>query len=406
MFGTATLIRELKFPQQVFLNKKTKHNMRVLSPNTVVKLDAYHLAIPLVQPYHLSKVYGTMTHSNAVIVRVRTESGVEGWGEADPGGLLFTGDTCELVMQSIRDGGTKRVLGHCVEEWVENSEGLNNHGSIGAALDVAMYDALAKTRRQPLWTLLGEKCRDTIDLLWPTSSGTAVEDLNVIKPRINNGFHTFMLKMGSRSVEDDLVRMREVVQTLPSNVRVMVDANQGWSLEEALTFFDGIGDLPLVLVEQPVKADDHESLIRLRKVSPVPVSVDESLQTVEDARLIAKKKAASVFSIKVSKNGGLRTGLEIGHIAQENGISVLMNSMLELGITQCASLHLGCVLHNILDCGHAYMSTLRMSDDITDFSDFIHQGKAGLPSGPGLGIRVDERKIKKYLKEEFNAKYE
>ena len=380
--------------------------MRVLSPNTVVKLDAYHLAIPLVQPYHLSKVYGTMTHSNAVIVRVRTESGVEGWGEADPGGLLFTGDTCELVMQSIRDGGTKRVLGHCVEEWVENSEGLNNHGSIGAALDVAMYDALAKTRRQPLWTLLGEKCRDTIDLLWPTSSGTAVEDLNVIKPRINNGFHTFMLKMGSRSVEDDLVRMREVVQTLPSNVRVMVDANQGWSLEEALTFFDGIGDLPLVLIEQPVKADDHESLIRLRKVSPVPVSVDESLQTVEDARLIAKKKAASVFSIKVSKNGGLRTGLEIGHIAQENGISVLMNSMLELGITQCASLHLGCVLHNILDCGHAYMSTLRMSDDITDFSDFIHQGKAGLPSGPGLGIRVDERKIKKYLKEEFNAKYE
>ena len=406
MFGTATLIRELKFPQQVFLNKKTKHNMRVLSPNTVVKLDAYHLAIPLVQPYHLSKVYGTMTHSNAVIVRVRTESGVEGWGEADPGGLLFTGDTCELVMQSIRDGGAKRVLGHCVEEWVENSEGLNNHGSIGAALDVAMYDALAKTRRQPLWTLLGEKCRDTIDLLWPTSSGTAVEDLNVIKPRINNGFHTFMLKMGSRSVEDDLVRMREVVQTLPSNVRVMVDANQGWSLEEALTFFDGIGDLPLVLIEQPVKADDHESLIRLRKVSPVPVSVDESLQTVEDARLIAKKKAASVFSIKVSKNGGLRTGLEIGHIAQENGISVLMNSMLELGITQCALLHLGCVLHNILDCGHAYMSTLRMSDDITDFSDFIHQGKAGLPSGPGLGIRVDERKIKKYLKEEFNAKYE
>lgn len=380
--------------------------MRVLSPNTVVKLDAYHLAIPLVQPYHLSKVYGTMTHSNAVIVRVRTESGVEGWGEADPGGLLFTGDTCELVMQSIRDGGAKRVLGHCVEEWVENSEGLNNHGSIGAALDVAMYDALAKTRRQPLWTLLGEKCRDTIDLLWPTSSGTAVEDLNVIKPRINNGFHTFMLKMGSRSVEDDLVRMREVVQTLPSNVRVMVDANQGWSLEEALTFFDGIGDLPLVLIEQPVKADDHESLIRLRKVSPVPVSVDESLQTVEDARLIVKKKAASVFSIKVSKNGGLRTGLEIGHIAQENGISVLMNSMLELGITQCASLHLGCVLHNILDCGHAYMSTLRMSDDITDFSDFIHQGKAGLPSGPGLGIRVDERKIKKYLKEEFNAKYE
>jgi len=192
--------------------------MTVISPNTVVKLDAYHIAIPLAQPYHLSKVYGTMTHSDAVIVRVRTESGIEGWGEADPGGLLFTGDTCEMVMQSIRDGGTKQVLGHCVEEWVENSEGLNNQGSMGAAFDVAMYDALAKTREEPLWTLLGEKCRDTIDLLWPTSSGTAVEDLNVIKPRIDNGFSTFMLKMGSRSVEDDPVRMRDVIQALPSNV--------------------------------------------------------------------------------------------------------------------------------------------------------------------------------------------
>ena len=380
--------------------------MTVLSPNTVVKLDAYNIAIPLAQPYHLSKVYGTMTHSDAVIVRVRTESGIEGWGEADPGGLLFTGDTCEMVMQSIRDGGTKQVLGHCVEEWVENSVGLNSKGSMGAAFDVAMYDALAKTRKVPLWTLLGDKYRDSIDLLWPTSSGTAVEDLNAIKPRIDNGFSTFMLKMGSRSVEDDLVRLRDVIQAIPSNVRVMVDANQGWNREEAVTFLDGIGDLPLVLVEQPVKANDHESLIQLKKVSPVPVSVDESLQTVEDARIIAKKQAASVFSIKVSKNGGLRAGLEIGHIAQENGISVLMNSMLELGITQCASLHLGCVLHNILDCGHAYMSTLRMSDDITDFSDFIHQGKARLPSGPGLGIRVDEKKIRKYLKEEFNAKYD
>ena len=215
--------------------------MTVISPNTVVKLDAYHIAIPLAQPYHLSKVYGTMTHSDAVIVRVRTESGVEGWGEADPGGLLFTGDTCEMVMQSIRDGGTKQVLGHCVEEWVENSVGLNSKGSMGAAFDVAMYDALAKTRKVPLWTLLGDKYRDSIDLLWPTSSGTAVEDLNAIKPRIDNGFSTFMLKMGSRSVEDDLVRLRDVIQAIPSNVRVMVDANQGWNREEAVTFLDGIG---------------------------------------------------------------------------------------------------------------------------------------------------------------------
>ena len=111
-----------------------------------------------------------------------------------------------------------------------------------------MYDALAKTREEPLWTLLGEKCRDTIDLLWPTSSGTAVEDLNVIKPRIDNGFSTFMLKMGSRSVGDDRVRMTDVIQGLPENVRIMVVAILDLNINESVCFVDVIGQLRLLLV--------------------------------------------------------------------------------------------------------------------------------------------------------------
>ena len=77
--------------------------------------------------------------------------------------------------------------------------------------------------------------------------------------------------------------------------------------------------------------------------------------------------------------------------------------MLELGITQSASLHLGCVLDSLVDCGHAYMSTLRMSDDISNFSDFVSRGTAQLPSGMGLGIEVSENKIRTYLKDECHA---
>ncbi|HCP32965.1 MAG TPA: mandelate racemase, partial [Deltaproteobacteria bacterium] len=192
-------------------------------------------------------------------------------------------------------------------------------------------------------------------------------------------------------------------KVLPPHTKVMVDANQGWTLDEAMEFIEGIGDLPLVLIEQPVQASDLGGLNRLLKASPVPISVDESLQTVDDARIVANEKAASVFSIKVSKNGGLRAGLEIGRIAEKHGIAVLMNSMLELGITQCASLHLGCVLGCLLDCGHAYMSTLRMSDDITDFSNLVEEGTARLPSGPGLGVKVDESKIRQYLVDEYHV---
>ncbi len=377
--------------------------MSALKSLKIVSLDAFHIAIPLVNPYHLSKVYGTQTHSDVIIVRIMTDSGEEGWGEADPGGVLFTGDTGEAVMQSIREEGAERIIGCRVDDWVENGDGVKFQGSVGAAFDVAVHDALAKSRHQPLWALLGEKRREKIDSLWPTSSGTAEDDLEIIKTRLAQGFRTFMLKMGSRPVDKDIERVIEVTRVLPEDVKIMVDANQGWEIEEAMTFVEGITDVPLVLIEQPVVADDHEGLKKISKISRIPVSVDESLQTVEDARRIALGEIASVFSIKVSKNGGLRAGLEIGRIAKEQGILVMMNSMLELGITQSASLHLGCVLDCLIDCGHAYMSTLRMSDDVTDFSNFVSEGKAHLPSGTGLGIQVNESKIMKYLKEEYHV---
>ena len=370
---------------------------------TIEKLSAYQIAIPLTTPYHLSKVYGTQTHCDAVIIRLETTDGSIGWGEADPGGLIFTGDTGEMVMTSLRESEAQQVLGKNAEEWIEQGEGLNQKGSIGAALDVAVHDLLARSLNQPLWSLLGKNKREGIESLWPTSSGTGKDDLEVIRPKITQGFQTFMLKMGSRSIEEDLQRLREVIKALPKHIKVMVDANQGWTFEETMEFIDGIQDMPLVLIEQPVKASELGSLNRILKESPVPISVDESLQTVEQARNVAKENAANVFSIKVSKNGGLRAGLEIARTAEENDIKVLMNSMLELGITQAASLHLGCVIDCLVDCGHAYMSTLRMSDDITDFSSFVEHGTAKLPQGPGLGVNVDESKIRQYLVDEYHV---
>lgn len=377
--------------------------MPELAPETIIHLDVFQIAIPLAQPYHLSKIYGTQTHSDAVVVRMTTASGIEGWGEGDPGGLSFTGDTSDMIMSQLTTDSLGELIGVRVDDWVESGQGLNRSGAWGAALDVAAYDALGQIQKEPVWTLLGERQRDVIPSLWPTSSGTAAEDLQVIEPKLAEGFETFMLKMGSRPVKEDAARLIEVVAALPDKAKVMVDANQGWQLDEAVEFFREIGNTPIALIEQPVMADHHQGLARLREVCPVPLSVDESLQTIDDATQLAESESADVFSIKISKNGGLRAGLEIARTAQTHGISVLMNSMLELGITQCASLHLGCVLNCLIDCGHAFMSTLRMSDDISDFSDFVTDGNAVLPQGPGLGIQIDEDKIRNYLRGELHV---
>ncbi len=367
-------------------------------------VDAYRVRIPLASPYHLSRVYGTLTHAEVVLLRVRTGGGVEGWGEADPGGPRFTGDSAEEVMAALREGAAARLLGVALEEWVAAGRGRELSGSLGAACDVAVHDALARARARPLWTLLGERRHAALEVLWPTSSGTAEQDLAVIEARAAEGFRTFMLKCGARPVADDLERVAAVCARLPAGTRLMADANQGWSREEARAFVAGAAGLPLILIEQPLAAADLDGLATLRALATVPISVDESLQGVADARRIIAAGAADVFSIKVSKNGGLRSALDIAALAAAAGVRVLMNSMIELGVTQAASLHLGCVLDNLLDCGHAYMSTLRMADDVSDFAAQVREGRARLPDGPGLGIEVDGAAIERYRVEELHVR--
>ncbi|KAA3624048.1 MAG: hypothetical protein DWQ08_10840 [Proteobacteria bacterium] len=371
-------------------------NANAIGNGTIAAFDAWRVRVPLAEPYHLSKVYGTLTHANAVLVRLTLDDGTQGWGEADPGGLAFTGDDAGMVMEQARAVG-ESLTGVSPAKWIDEQRRERRHGSLVAAIDVACHDALARARGIPVWRLLGELKRDRIDVLWPTSSGGAGGDLDTIDVRAPLGFTTFMLKMGDRDIADEISRLREVLRVTPDAVRVMVDANQGWRLDEALAFVEGAADLPLILVEQPVAATDLDGLHSVRERARCPVSVDESLQCPADARAIVEAGAADVFSVKISKNGGLANAAYIAGVAADAAKRVLMNSMIELGITQAASLHLGCTLDNLLDCGHAYMSTLRMGDDVTDFSTWINHGTACLPAErPGLGIEIDYDKIAAY----------
>ena len=122
------------------------------------------------------------------------------------------------------------------------------------------------------------------------------------------------------------------------------------------------------------------------------MSADESVESISDAATLIRELAVDVFSIKVSKNGGLDKSKQIAQMADGFGLKCLMNSMLEFGISQAASLQLA----NLADLGHAYGSVLRMSDDITDFAKNISRYVVTVPSEPGLGVALNEDKLRKY----------
>ncbi len=367
-------------------------------------IELFHIAIPFAVPYKLSKAYGTLTDAHAVIVKLRTDGGLTGWGEADPLNP-FTQETPATVMAVIRDLIAPRLIGADPTQIgrIESELDACIHGNRLArgAIDMALFDLLGKAHNLPAHAFLGGKIHDRLPLLGAIGSGCPEDDARAIDTLIEQGYATVMIKMGALPIDQEIERMVAASRRFGDQMTFIVDANQGWQFKEAQTFIHNIAGHAPALIEQPIARHCIDELSHLRHQADSLLSVDESLESALDALAILRANAADVFSIKVSKNGGLRAGKSIAELAAAAGVRILMNSMLEFGITQAASLQLGCTLPNLLDCGHAYMSVLRMSDDITDFDQNISRALVTVPDRPGLGVAVDEDKLQRHTVEKM-----
>jgi muconate cycloisomerase len=140
----------------------------------------------------------------------------------------------------------------------------------------------------------------------------------------------------------------------------------------------------------------------LAGASTLPISADESVTGLAEAARLASLAAANIFSIKSSKNGGPLRAQRIVAVAEAFGIRCYMNSMLEFGVTQAASLQHAVTVRNLVDVGQAFMSTLRLAEDPTDFSSFVRDGVVHLPTGAGLGVQIDEPHVRRMAVADFH----
>jgi muconate cycloisomerase len=368
----------------------------------IMAIELFHISIPFAKPYHLSKLYGTLHNAHAVILKIHTDNGIIGLGEADPM-VPFTKESPDDVMKVINGTIAPYLIGRdpariaMLEAELDRSV-LGNLTARGA-VNMALYDIIGKAKDIPVYTLFGGLRHSTLPLLFGVSSGTPDQDLTTIEEQIDLGCRCFMLKMGTLPIADEIKRVVAVRKRFGDEIKIIVDANQGWELFEALEFVDGVCDCQPDLIEQPTGRKEIDCLKHIRDRSTCALSADESVESVSDAATLIKELSVDVFSIKVSKNGGLDKSKQIAQMADGFGLKCLMNSMLEFGISQAASLQLGCTLPNLADLGHAYGSVLRMSDDITDFDQNISRATVTVPTSAGLGVRLNEKKLKKYTKE-------
>ena len=363
-------------------------------------VELYHLKVPMKKTFRMSQAVGAIQVTEPIVVKVFADGGLCGYGETGviPG---FSDETPGTILQVLKNNIGPAIIGmdplNLARLHTAMDKAVKSNYAAKATVDLACHDILGKHLGVPVYKLFGGALHEEIPMM--RSLGNDPSEVAVAETLgyRTEGYNTVMIKVGARTLEQDaetVVRIREAVG---KDFHLVVDVNQGWDFDKTTKFCKLIKACDIDLLEQPVPSWDVDSLARIRRKFDIPVSADEGIVTIHDARQLIQKEAVDVFSIKVAKHGGLYRAREIVTLANAYGIKCLMNSMLEEGITQAASLQLGCTLPNLADMGHAYFSPLRLEDDITTYSSQLANGIARINDKPGLGIELRPEVFEKFV---------
>lgn len=367
----------------------------------IVKIEASAVRLELVKPYLTADYKGAgLSEKTCVVVRVTTDNGLCGLGEADPF-PTFTYESTETVLQMIRQYVGPAVLGlnpsNVVGLHTQMDAALPGWSFAKAPLDVAAYDLWGQSLGVPVYQLLGGMVRDRVPMIWPIGGDTPQENVREVSAKIAEGYRSLHVKLGALSPDEDVARIKAIREAIGPDIPIMVDINQGWDRSTALKTIRRLEPFNLSIIEQPVPAWDLASLVKIQASTDTPISADEALHSTRDAMQLIQHGAVRVFSLKTGKCGGLFRTRQIAAMAEAAGMLCFVNSMVEMGVSVAASLHLAAGLPNLVNHGHALMSNLRIKEDILAENSFQYDGKDILvpQTCRGLGVTIDEEKLER-----------
>ena len=312
-------------------------------PSLIVKTSVKFFQAPLNQPFRVAT--GQHDQLENILFTVELKDGTKGHGEAAVA-THITGETIEQTLKNLKDTALW-LEGRAIADYLDISaqlhERLAHNQSALAAVEIAIFDALTRYLRIPLWRLwtFKPKClRTDITIV--------IADLEETKAKTRafktQGFRAFKIKIGRdkrpNSFDVDIKRV-EAVCCIASGASIILDANQGYSARESLQFLKQLSKIGIVpdLIEQPVPKADWEGLKQITRESRVCVCADESCSSLADALRIIKEKAAGAVNVKLMKTG-LVHALEISRLAHAAGVKLMIGGMMESNLAMTCSAHL------------------------------------------------------------------
>lgn len=346
------------------------------------QLEAIPYSLPFREPYVTSR--GELTDRRLILLRIRAD-GIEGLGETAALSLRGGPDLKEIGRQltelcrpALEEGPIDparlwSAIARCRNRGI-SAEAL-------AAVDIALHDLAAKATEMPVWRLLGAEraepvpCNATLPAANPTrlrtlANGWAAE-----------GFDTFKLKVG---LPGDVTQVATIREALGPEVRIRVDANAAWTVEEASERLRAMSRHRIEIAEQPVGGLDAMALLRSR--TRIPLAADESVASARDAREAVELGACQLATVKLAKVGGIAAALEIARV-----LPVYLSSALEGPVAIAAAAHAAqTIIPGVpTDLAHG-LATGRLFASTIGSGARLDRGQLEVPEGPGLGVELDE----------------
>ncbi len=368
----------------------------------VASITSTIVDVPTVRRHKLSNT--SVTAQSYVIVQVRLANGVEGVGEAATlGGPRWSEESAEGIKATVDTYLAPAIMGRRADlieaAGAQMDLAAKRNNAAKAAVETALWDALGRTLGLPVTTLLGGAVRDRVPVLWTLASGDPVQEADEANRKLEARLHrTFKVKIGAQEPAADMARMRHLAQALEGRAELIVDANQAWDETVSARCLPQLDEIGVRLVEQPVPAWNLAAMARLRaRPHTPPLLADECVFTVHDMLAAGAAGAADAVSLKLVKHGGLLGLKRVAAVAEAAGIALYGGCLLESSVGAAAHLQAFATLRELAwGCEH-FGPQILVGDLVTEplrFEDFhVH-----LPSGPGIGVVLDQDKLRAYAR--------
>jgi muconate cycloisomerase len=347
---------------------------------TGISVDLVRWPLKMKRRHGVGDIEGSMP---GAIVKISTNAGIVGWGEASPWSV-FTGtaeanaSAIHLYMRPLVVGADPLKVSTLMRQ-IEKT--IVGHTEGKAAVEMALLDIVGKHLGLPVAQLLGGYYRSEVPLSVSIANPDFEEDCNLAKALVAH--------------KEDLRRLEWLRANLPATVDLRVDYNQGLDPWNAIRHLKDVEAFRPTFIEQPVKREQRAAMAAITKAIDTPIMADESVFTPTEAIDMVRGEIADLVSIKIMKSGGIARAREIAAIAEAAGITAYGGTMFEGGLAIAAGLHMVAATPNISLGAEFYTSTFVMEVEVLKTPIVIDNGSTRVPTGAGLGVEVDEDNIRR-----------